>query len=130
METTSHNKSTNQELTEAFEEDITQSSTSVSQTIRKTSEGTTSQKKKKPTEHQILDKLKNSIRSLSEAVEEDNTPINSIENLKEAKNFIENKLRQIENYVKLTINAVYEAKNVFVWQRNYVKRKAENLVNF
>jgi hypothetical protein len=73
------------------------------------SDGTTSQKKKRPNGHQILDKLKNSIRSLSEAVEEDNTPVNCIKSLNEVKNVIEKTLSHIETYVKLTINAVYEA---------------------
>ncbi len=77
--------------------DTIQPLTSSSQTTQETCEGTTSNnnsKKKKMksrskqrvlTEHQILDKLKNSI---FEAVVVDQTPVNFIKSLNEAKDVI------------------------------------------
>jgi hypothetical protein len=124
----------NQELIEPEEQVIedyikeTQPSTSG---LQKSSDGTTSKKNKKPTGHQILDKLKNSIRSLSEGEGSDNTPVNnSIESLKVAKNVIEKKLSQIENYLKLTINVVYETGECLRLAKKLCKKKNQKFGDF
>jgi hypothetical protein len=140
--TTSHNKRPTerreQELTEeVFDEYINeiQPSTSDSRAMRETSEGITSQKKKRPTRRQtqkrltgqqILDKLKNSIIDVKKI---GNTP-KTITDLNDAKDVIKKKLSKIDLYAKLTINAVNKVGECLRLAKKFCKKKNKKFGEF